>query len=254
MNIAICSSDASVRKTVKAYLEEYNFNNSLSSISISEFISGEDIAQCLPKLRRKLLDIVIIDYELCESNGQDFISLLQKMYKNLIVFIIASNTKNVSQIFRIGAFQLITKPIDKQEFMNDYERALNAVCGLHEELVVNWQSTITVLKYKEIYYIETLNRHLLIHTANQSYECNGIISSFDNELYLKDFIRIHRSFVVNLRYIKQILTDHVVMINGAKVYLSRYRRKALLSAFELYNQYSSRDVLYINHIINSTYY
>ncbi len=234
MYVAICDDDTTIHDNVKSYIEEFNIQNGLADVQINAFSSGEALLMFYSGDTPKPLDIIFMDIEMDELNGIDTIRKLQLKYNNLIIIFITSHTKYAPETFRVGAFQLIAKPISKSDFFSDYARALDTYKELHKEFLITWQGVKTVVEYKDIYYVEAYNRHLFIHTKARRYECIGKLSDYEEVLCLSGFVSIHQSFIVNMKYIKTINATDVLLKNRMTVYMSKHKRREVLAEFSKY--------------------
>lgn len=70
---------------------------------------------------------------------------------------------------------------------------------------MNINRTIVLLDIDQIVYIETLGRGCVIHTTRKDYVENALLGEYEKKLAGSGFCRIHKSFLVNLSYISEIL-------------------------------------------------
>ena len=89
------------------------------------------------------------------------------------------------------------------------------------------------LKVDEIRYVENMGRKLIYHSKTRSTEVYGKISEVSNCLG-DSFYMIHRSYVVNMRYITAYTKQEVTLINGEKIPMSKYRYKDFVSRYTEY--------------------
>lgn len=95
------------------------------------------------------------------------------------------------------------------------------------------------IPYSRIEYIENASRHLEVSfISGEKVKSIFIRKSFDEEireiLDNKNFIQIHKSFVVNLGYIRRLTMDGVVMENGRNIPISRTRASEVKKEYLLY--------------------
>lgn len=232
MNIAICDDDKNICDQVKTYLSDFFKEYKELNLDLKIFNSGEEVCDYYLVNSNAPLDMIFIDIEMNEIDGIEAVKKLQNAkYKRLIVFFITSYTKYAPETFRVGAFQLIAKPISRQEFLSDIKRAVETYLDLHKELVIYWQGNRTVLEYKDIVFVEAKNRHLFIHTSSETYECVGKLSDYEKNMLMSGFVKTHQSFIANMNYIRVINTNDILMKNGEKVFLSKYKRKDVMIEF-----------------------
>jgi DNA-binding LytR/AlgR family response regulator len=75
---------------------------------------------------------------------------------------------------------------------------------------------------------------IYLQSWQQRYAFRGTISEVAAKLEKFNFVRVHKSYVVSLRYVKNIFKGVITMENGVKIYVSKYRSKEV---YELLMQY-----------------
>lgn len=100
-------------------------------------------------------------------------------------------------------------------------------------LLVKKGKALVKLKLSEIEYIEVDGKYLSLKRRGESYLIRSTLTEFQNRVF-ENFIRIHRSFVINVRYMEKIcLNNNLVILGDTKLPISRNYKKALIS--EHYN-------------------
>ena len=229
MNIAICDDIVECREKLMTllipYIEKY-------SLHIEVFETGEAFISSLE--RGINYAIIFLDIELKGMSGLEVAQRIREKQDNTIIIFVTGYVNYVSDTFRLGAFQFLTKPINENDFAYDFERAIHTYQTQHRRYVVRWRDTNTSVEYNKIYYIEAYNRHLFIHTTSGEYECVGKLSDEYAKLKPYGFARCHQGYLVNLSKIKQIDKKTVCMVNEENVPISRQLRSAFLEQFNLY--------------------
>ena len=100
-------------------------------------------------------------------------------------------------------------------------------------ILLKWRNKRMTVDRDKICYIESYNRHLTVHTANQTAEVVGKLSDIMSQLS-DDFICIHKSFVANMKYIIRIDENGVTMASGEILPVSVRRRSQVISSFDIY--------------------
>ncbi|MCR5545648.1 MAG: LytTR family transcriptional regulator, partial [Lachnospiraceae bacterium] len=79
----------------------------------------------------------------------------------------------------------------------------------------------------KLLYVEVLSHDLIYHTKEKNYRIRGRMKDAENELSSYGFIRIHKSFLVNVRYISTFRLGEIVL-NDMKLPVGRaYKEKAM---------------------------
>lgn len=207
MIIGICEDQNEVRADLKKKIEQ-NINS--SSFEIYEFCSGEEMLNSAVHF-----DLVFLDIELQgKVSGLEVAQELQRKLFDLIIVFVSGYTQYVSSAFRLNTFQFLVKPIDEKLFQEEFARCIKHYRASHDIFRVFQNGEVIELKMREIIYIESDKRKIIIHLRNgKKYEMYGKISEQEEKLSVHHFIRIHKSYLVNCRYIKK-MGDEIVWLTS----------------------------------------
>ena len=190
----------------------------------------EEVALCqsafeaLDILANTQIDLLFVDINMPDLNGLDFVkSLTQKPF---IIFTTAYS-EYALEGFKVDATDYILKPIGYEDFL----RAVNKVkvrtqseIENEDKLSTNSESLFVKSDYKlirinlaDIKYIESANEYVQIHTENEKPITTLIrLKNMEEQLPKNHFMRVHRSFIVNLDKVKVIDRNRIVF---DKVYI-----------------------------------
>ncbi len=76
------------------------------------------------------------------------------------------------------------------------------------------------VKIRDIIYIETMKRHVIVHIKKDLLLCGNTISEMEKELAEEGFFRVHRSYLINLRCVDSFCKTDIKMSNGDMAMLS----------------------------------
>ncbi len=230
MNIAICDDDSKCVENIFNLLQEYVESEQLD---IYTYYSGEDFVAELDKENMRF-DIVFLDIEMSGLSGIDVARRLRERDNKTIIFFVTIHLNYVSDTFRLGAFQFLVKPIDKDTFTMDFERAIKSYKNDHQIYSIRWRDFNYVIDYGDIYYIEGYKRHLYVHTDYEKYECVGMMADEERKLIPYNFARCHQGFLINLAKVKEINKTDLTLNNGTVIPISRRYKEKLLESFNLF--------------------
>jgi len=99
-----------------------------------------------------------------------------------------------------------------------------------DRLPINKNGRIMFVKTADIQWIESAGNSVRLHIASGNYSIHETLSRLEQKLNPKEFVRIHRSTIVNLHFVKEVHPwfhgYHVVLLdNGRELRLSRYQRQ-----------------------------
>lgn len=178
--------------------------------------------------------VVFLDIDMPEVNGLEAAKILRDKYPDLIIVFVTAYIEYAPSGYKVNAFRYLLKnKLDKE-----LEQILNEI---HEKLYfdadnisLKQKDQDMVVSIKNISYFEgTSHRMVVVHTTNsrETFECLGKLSDFEETLKEKGFLRIQKSFLVNMRHVKQISGYNAYMDNGQKIKTSESNYAAICNTF-----------------------
>ncbi|WP_174615108.1 LytR/AlgR family response regulator transcription factor [Virgibacillus ihumii] len=201
-------------------------------------------------------DIIFLDVQMPGISGVEAakkIADLAYIQKPLFIFTTAFDTYAVDA-FEVEAVDYLLKPYDESRFQKTMKRVRKMIAQLDGtmeqdmpekepspggKLLIDDGERMVVISPESIYYAVPSKRVLEIHTKDDVIESRMTLNELENKLKGESFFRTHRSYLVNLDYIREItpwfngtsnitLTDH----NHTTIPVSRAARKVLLEIFK----------------------
>lgn len=196
-------------------LEDYQeLNNKICSQlksipEVGQVESCTSIKMAMEKLNKYKYTLFIVDLELPDGLGRDFIKLVRSKheYRTVLIAIITGKVESMEEI--TGAFnsslcqRYFQKPLEMGKFKQDIIALLNTriVIAESQRLTIKRKHSNFFFEIKDIMYIETNNKMTTIYTVRRGVEIGRYsLSSLTNKLP-ENFIRCHRSFIVNREFI-----------------------------------------------------
>ncbi len=195
-------------------------------------------AEALAVMASDAVDLVFLDIRMPGLSGMDLARQLGNGSK--IVFTTAYSDHAVEG-FAVNALDYLLKPVSYEEFMRAAGRALAAVSGRTEEradphpapgfITVKSEYRLVRIPVAEIDYIEGLKDYVKIVLADGSRPVLTLMSmkSLEEMLPEASFMRVHRSFIVNMDKVRVIERNCVVM-GRQLIPVSESARKRFFSA------------------------
>ncbi len=236
MRIAICDDE----KRICAILAE-KVGKICPGAVILTYASGEELlgADILP-------DILLLDIKMPGMSGMDVARTLRdKDWRKILIFITGEEDQ-VFNSFDLQAFHFLVKPVADEKLKEVLENGVKglerfgAESGKHDKYIEIQSGTshikvnLSLLLYAEVY-----DRKTILHMKNESIEYYGQLSVLES-LVGKDFYRIHRSYLVNLKYVERYDRTSVTLKSGDNIPISRREYDGFLKA---YLEYSRREAL-----------
>lgn len=237
MKIAIVDDDKQWRqnalRVTKQYFEE-------EDIVVKSFASGDAFLA-----KNEQYEILILDVEMPGIDGFQTACEYKVSYPDVIIIMLTTHLELSRKGYEVDAFRYVDKLHIKEELEAAFFAA-KKLLGRNKivEISVVNQGQLP-LSLKDIVYIETSGRKVLVHTYNNEYECSNSIRSLETLLCEDGFYRCHKSIIVNLDAIKKIEMDrlggfYAHMAGGEKVMV------AVRKYAELKKKYINRKYEYAN--------
>ncbi len=182
------------------------------------------------------VDLLFLDIEMPLLSGFDFLDNLT--IRPQVVFI-TGKTEYAFKAFDYDAVDYLQKPIKKERFLNATRKAIN-IHLLKGETDSGDEDFIFVksnLKKKKVYltellYVQALGDYIKLVTNHDSLVVLSTMKAFETQLPKDRFLRIHKSYIVNLNRVQKYSSQFVDIDNNDKLPLSRTRKIELRKALE----------------------
>lgn len=223
-------------------------------LSLKNFSQISIIDECsngfeaIKSIREHKPDVIFLDIQMPKLNGFDVVELLTDETPN-IIFVTAYDEYAI-KAFDANALDYLLKPVNKERLKKAIERLeekilkdskpeyRNILTDIYSQniplhrILVKENTNIHVIPVENVSHIEAQDDYILIHTKDNSYLKNERLSNLESELDSQIFIRLHRSFLVNIDFINRIESytkdSRLVKLNtGVKIPVSRSGYKKL---------------------------
>lgn len=180
-------------------------------------------------------DLVFLDIRVPDMLGMEVAKHLRKVDENVMIVFVTSLTQYAIDGYSVGAFDYILKPIHYAPFSAKLERVLRVLSYRESELTLDLRTKDSARRIPadSVIYIEISAHDLLFHTGNEVIKQWGTLSKYEEMLREAHFARPSTSFLVNLKYVRGVKKDEV-MVNGEAIPISRTKRKDFLAALAQY--------------------
>jgi DNA-binding LytR/AlgR family response regulator len=184
-------------------------------------------------LSQNKIDLLFLDIEMPGMSG---IELLQSLQERPLTIFTSANKGYAIEAFELNVVDYIVKPVllprlvktirRATELLREEDVTLNEVAN--DYIFIKDGKTIRKILFKDIYYIEAKGDYVKIHFADKNYVIHTSLKILEEKLSAKDFIRVHRSYIVAVEKIDYI-EDNVLYLNTISVPLSEFYKNPVLS-------------------------
>ncbi len=253
LDVLLIDDEPLARKRLRQFLREYE-----DCTVVGECGDGRE---AISRIRELQPDLVFLDVQMPEVSGLEVLAALEPAERPLVVFVTAHDEYAV-RAFEVHAVDYLLKPFDRERFRDAYERArelfsnraaqhqqqrltaLLAETGhvtgnteiasplLHDRILVKTGTRVLFLNPCDIDWVEAAGNYVKLHVGSDEYIVRESISRLEAMLGPRQFVRVHRSTIVNLNRVRELRPWFsgemiIVMLNGTELKLSRTYRKDL---------------------------
>jgi len=188
-------------------------------------------------------DLVFLDIELPKLTGLELLELLEE--PPLIIFTTAYNQYAI-EAFEKNAVDYLLKPFSKDRLFNAIEKALakknqgsmktkaeDIISSIHlsedknlDRIAVKDKTDIYLIAAEDVVFLEAQDDYVSIHTKTNSFLKNARLKFFEENLDPKKYVRVHRSYIVNIAFIRKLENYNkdsylLILTNDEKIKISR---------------------------------
>ena len=199
---------------------------------IGDFANALEAKNCI---NNNTIDLIFLDVEMPLINGFDLLDGLKT--KPQIIFI-TSKADYAAKAFDYEATDFLQKPLSKERFIKAIKKAadLHALrYDLHEEQGESIVIKSNLKKFKvyvsKIKWIEAYGDYIKVVTDDETYLVLSTMKGFEKELPESKFIRVHKSFIINLARVEKF-NNKFAEIGSTKIPLSRNKKEEIIKAIE----------------------
>ncbi len=207
-----------------------------TDIIITCFSTAEDL---LSDLRQKketgesLPILLFSDIELPGMSGVELGKILKLEMPQIRLVFMTAYEQYAIEGYETGAMRYLLKPPVKGEIIKILLEMIDVQSREKHIIIKNAKEEICVA-VKDILYISAEDKYLVVHTKDQKHLTRGSLQDYEDMLNKYGFFRVHRKYLVNLRYHKSITNGNITLSNEAVVPMSRRKESAYRGAFMKY--------------------
>lgn len=230
MRIAVCDDDEQDISRIGELLAEYQISRE-DTIDCRYFMNSTDF---LCELRGGEYDLVLLDVLMPGAGGIQAAQELRELDKNVRLVFVSSSPEFAVESYSVGAYNYLLKPIDKASFFSLLDKIGGELSAQVEQgFILKSRDGVVWIAFAKLAYVEVMNKTVFFHLADGTvHETAASLADFEEKLLSRpEFLKTHRSYLVNLGYIQAIGINCAVMKNGHSVLLSRQRRSQVQDAY-----------------------
>lgn len=209
----------------------------LSNVPFFELVgSCQSAMEAMRVVGEQEVDVLFIDINMPDLNGLEFVRSLQN--PPLVVFTTAYQEYAVEG-YKVDAIDYLLKPFGMGDILRAADKVKRQYDLLHavslspvdedDALFLKTEYKVVRILITDIIYIEGMSEYLRIHLLGQSKPVVVLLSmkKMEERLMGRDFMRIHKSYIINLHHIAEINKSRVILDNQVDIPIGESYRERL---------------------------
>ena len=232
IKLAICDDEQSETEYITRLVQSWAAKSALTA-DVYTFDSSE--AFLFTYDADKSFDILLLDIQMKQMDGVELAKELRADGAQMQIVFITGFPDFIAEGYDVSALHYLMKPVSKEKLTEVLDKAVQLLGAKKTSLLLKIESGQTRVFCDDITYVEAFAHNVVVYTTSEIIEVKESISALETAL-AEDFCRVHRSYIVGLRHIRQISKTVVYLDDGAEVPLSRRRYDTLNKAFISYHR------------------
>ena len=225
LRVAVCDDDQAALGIIASSLKDVFATQGVDA-STSLFSSAEELAATMPTRR---YDLLLLDIDMPGLNGITFGRTLRENHDKVDIMFISNREDKVFDSLRVSPVGFIRK----SRFLEDMSEVVGSYLAARKE---RHRQSVVVLKdvdrvypvaLDRIVYVEGQRKKQLVHVEgwDAPISLTRTMGELEEELAGEGFIRIHKGYLVNYRFIQVIDGGDVVLLGGERLPVSRRKER-----------------------------
>lgn len=230
MRIAVCDDDDRELAHLMKLITEYGLSRGENN-ECSYFNNSTDF---LCDMKGGEYDVILLDVLMPGINGIGVACELRERDKNVKLIFISSSLEFAVESYRVGAFYYLLKPAASASLFPLLDKVQSELFMQKEQgIVLRDRKGVVMITFAELEYVEVINKTVSFHMSDGVIrEVTVALSDIEEKLLSRfEFIKTHRSYIVNLKFVQYIGANCIVTKNGYDVPVSRRRRNQIQDAY-----------------------
>lgn len=213
---------------------------------VGDVKEADSIEDTLEKLLIDHFDLIMLDIHLTNESGLNLANKINKMKNPPLIVFATAYDEHALKAFELNAVDYVLKPFELERIQKAISKADKIIKQRNNEnttsssetmdtIPIQSDESIYVVKISDIIALAVEEGKTKVFTGEKVYETNEPLSSISKKITNSNFLKVHRSYIINLKFIEQIQpwfnnTYQVTMKNKlivpvSRSYIKTFRKK-----------------------------
>lgn len=238
--IAVCDDEKYCRRNLKGFVSGYLRKKEIPH-QIDTFCSGEDFLSSGIELMK--YTVIFLDINMAGKNGIAVAKEIRAMSRDVFIVFVTASYDYMLEGYKVDAVRYLIKDSNQDIFRTVIDECMDAIIEKMNYVVVRkkfgFKEGSREISLERLIYVES-NLHKLffcvMEETQKSYTLNETLDRLEKNLEGNHFVRIHQSYLVNMKHIKSVSRYKVILNNKSELLISRKRYMQVKEAFATYQE------------------
>ena len=204
----------------------------------------ESVAKGIEAITKSNADIVFLDIHMPGISGINAAEIILEISPNIKIVFATAFDQYALDAFEKNAFDYILKPFSEERIKKTLNKLDNKRNNFEKDLIfseakeslqtlgrisVLYEDRVKVISLSEIMYFTCESSHTIVVTKDEKYNCSYSLSQMEERLDKKIFFRCHKSFIVNLSKVSEVIpwfnNTYILKLDGINMEIPVSRSK-----------------------------
>jgi len=231
MKLIICEDELATAEQITKLVQGWaSFHG--QAVHITHFKSAE--AFLFAYEDDKSTDLILLDIQMGEMDGMTLARKIREDNKKVQIIFITGVFDYVAEGYDVSAVHYLLKPVKEEKLYSALDKALAQISLPKRTITIDTSDGIALVAVDDIIYIEALDHKSAIHSRKNVVSCKMPLYKIEETLSDERFVKVHRSYLVNLAFVKRITRTDITLDDGTAIPLSRRLYKDINSLLMKY--------------------
>ena len=234
MKVAVCDDELKTTKDLSAKISAYVQNKNVV-LEVNSYDSGEKLLEDIIK-KETSFDVIFLDIKMKELNGIQTAKIIRETNADVMIIFVSALHEYVFDAFDVDAMQFLVKPVEISKLYLVLDKAMQKLNKVKNRTLIVYKDNETKrVTFHDLLYCEVLSHSVFVYEKDIINKYAGKIDSLEKELN-EDFFRCHRSYIINLAWVKSYKNGFAYLPSGEKIPVSTRKHGHFLKAMLNYQR------------------
>ncbi len=211
MKILICDDEIKCLNNLKIHVHEYMCNRFINH----EIITATSVRQIIGNDSH--FDLAFLDIQMDGPNGIELAKELRRRNNKIAIFFVTNFDEYQDDAMDVRAFRFFSKPFDVARLYSGLDKVMEYIDGAYVDIFLYGENAQQRVLIDDILYITRENRKTIVKTTKQTFPIGQSFDELCEKMPPLFFYQVHKSFFVNLHYVKQYGYSELYLTDGTRI-------------------------------------